>query len=450
MKVLATGLLLMGIFSSPLIWADDTQPEQESEDAELDLGDDFDLEDAFDDTSFDDLEFEEIPEQSNWFLDTFSVELKHSLTTSKLAGWDFIGNQSSAIIGWSDSLHTSLYGEFEGQLNVFYGDDANLEDEDVEGEGVINTAFFQTSLGNLSARAGYFVIGWGEVEGSGVLDVINPSPAITSSGGLDITGDSQLFVSGNAFLGQQTLSAFVNLRPEFTEVPGFDEPDTDDLEFGLKFSTDVGQSDVSFYLASLLPNQPSLNPESLTSTPELTASPYQLIGISANKPINKLLLKLDVALKNEVETLASAIPLPTLESTQRIDLGMGLEYSFDENKQITAALFTRHFSQYEDNFLAAVVPLPDNSLQEFEAEQTSSTALLAFSDAYLNTDLTLELALLGSINGEMLLLTGELAYQLNDRWKVSTSALTATADEDGLFAQFDGETRLSATVSWSN
>ncbi|MEJ2443350.1 MAG: hypothetical protein P8Y42_07795, partial [Exilibacterium sp.] len=103
-----------------------------------------------------DLEFElEDSESTYSWLDTFAIEAGYRVGLSKLSDWDATVNQQYAKIGGQGLIRTWLYGEFEVRANLYWPQDSHVEsDRDYQLDRQINTGFLQSSLGNLSVRAG--------------------------------------------------------------------------------------------------------------------------------------------------------------------------------------------------------------------------------------------------------------------------------------------------------
>ncbi len=291
-----------------------------------------------------DLEFElEDSESTYSWLDTFSIETGYRVGLSKLSDWDATVNQQYAKIGGQGLIRTWLYGEFEVRANLYWPQDSHVEsDRDYQLDRQINTGFLQSSLGNLSVRAGKYTIGWGEVEGAGVLDVINPIEQV-NPGSQESTGASQWLLSGEYFMPRLTLSSFLNVRPQFTEVPGYDEPETDRFEFGLKTQWQFTGVDLSFYGAQLLANAPTFD----LANQALIADPYQLVGFSVDKVINNIVLKWDFAYKKDVGQLQMQASIPVIVDSRRVESAFGIEYSPKENQQYTVAFIGQSIVDYD-------------------------------------------------------------------------------------------------------
>ncbi len=388
-----------------------------------------------------DLEFElEDSESTYSWLDTFSIETGYRVGLSKLSDWDATVNQQYAKIGGQGLIRTWLYGEFEVRANLYWPQDSHVEsDRDYQLDRQINTGFLQSSLGNLSVRAGKYTIGWGEVEGAGVLDVINPIEQV-NPGSQESTGASQWLLSGEYFMPRLTLSSFVNVRPQFTEVPGYDEPETDRFEFGLKTQWQFTGVDLSFYGAQLLANAPTFD----LANQALIADPYQLVGFSINKVINNIVLKWDFAYKKDVGQLQMQASIPVLVDSRRVESAFGIEYSPKENQQYTVALIGQSIVDYDANMVTL------GSSGTHQQDKNIVQAMLAYSDRYFNNDLALNLVALTSGNGELGLLSGQLSYQWNDRWQVEGALMGAWADTTSQYAPTDGEGLVLIGVTYAH
>jgi len=394
----------------------------------------------FDDTEFDDVVFEDETSSSNWFMENVTLELGHSLSTSRNSDWNLIGNKTTGKLGWSSSLATALYTELEGQLDLYWGDDLKASDEY---DARFTNAFIQSSVGNFSSKLGYFTLGWGEVEGSQVLDVINPTASITS-GSMDISGESQLLLSTDIYMGASTTRLFINLAPEVASlpIPLLTAKSTDELEYGGQLKLSMAGSDIAFYLAQLLPNTPVIN----TATNETQANPFSLVGVSMNRTLGKMLLKGDLAYKQGLEIIDSSVTTGPV-SIDRVDYAVGVEYGFSDGKQLVVTLNNKQTLDFKQSYLA----LPDLfGAPAIKAEEHASQMMLSFSDSYLNETLSLDGGAMTSLNSEMTMLFSQLDYSLSDRWSVNGSLVIAFADPESMFASYDQEVMISAGATWSN
>jgi len=397
----------------------------------------------FDDSEYDDVVFEDdLQESGNWFIENLSMEITHGLTSSRMQNWDVIGNKTTGSVGWSSALSPALYAKIEGQLDLYWADDSNASEHY---DARFTDTFIQASVANISGKLGYFTLGWGEVEGSQVLDVINPTASITS-GSLDVAGESQLLLTTDMYLGRTTGSLFVNLDPKVADIPfpGVTTKNTDELEYGGKLKLTLSGSDVGLYAAHLLPNNPVFT--SPVNPDKAVANPYTLIGTSMNRTLGNMLLKADIAYKQGLETLDAEVMSEPV-SINRLDYAAGVEYSFSDGKQLVVALNNKQILDFKASYLA----IPGFSGRPaIESKEHASQLMLSFSDTYVNETLSLDVGSMASLDGEMVMLFYQLDYSLSDRWSVNSGQVFAFADAESLFAAYDQEIMLSAGVTWSN
>ncbi len=253
-------------------------------------------------------------------------------------------------------------------------------------------------------------------------------------------GARQWLLSGEYFMPRLTLSSFVNVRPQFTEVPGYDEPETDRFEFGLKTQWQFTGVDLSFYGAQLLANTPTFDLANQT----LIADPYQLVGFSVDKVINNIVLKWDFAYKKDVGQLQMQASIPVIVDSRRVESAFGIEYSPKENQQYTVAFIGQSIVDYDANMVTL------GSSGTHQQDKNIAQAMLAYSDRYFNNDLALNLVALTSGNGELGLLSGQLSYQWNDRWQVEGALMGAWADTTSQYAPTDGEGLVLIGVTYAH
>lgn len=416
----------------------------ESDDSELDIN--------LDDSVFDELEFDETYESHS--LTPFKVFLGHQIGVSRLADWDIFNHESWLRIGWSKGLNDWLYAELEAESSALWPSDPIYGGRDeVNTHSEFNLAFLQASLGQWSAKVGKYTIGWGEVEGADVLDILNPRQALTSGEVEDTYGISngQLFFSLDWYINTNTaLSMFYNLQPEFSD--GFIEPKTNDNEYGVKLSTRQGHAELGFYAASLLPNIATLNPNfffdrlsSQESEPVL-ANPFSLWGFSANYAVGRALLKLDLAYKQNLTYLQNNPPLIintpriNLIEKNRADIGMGIEYTTATEKQLLLMFVYQDIQDYQGD----LVIVGDQAL--FQQDHITTQLITSFSDTYYNDDLSLDISAISSLDGDLSVIATQLAWVLNDNWRTELNLIKSFTDNTSPLANFDGESLVSARV----
>lgn len=400
---------------------------------DLNLDDEFSLDD---DLLFsDDLVFEEDEQDQQkvqWWNELFALSLEES------AGWSsnqdaLYINQTKAGIQWSDSLSAELFAEFDlsAWMNWNRTDLMSGLSLKQELEYSFNTVYLQSSLGDFSAKAGKYAIGWGQLEGAGILDIINPSPDPTK-GELGGLGSGQWFLSGEYYSNKLDASVFYNLDPELSsgmEIDGVSE------ELGLKIGKSITGSDLDVYLAQLYE--------------ELPDNLYQVAGISVNRAMGNWLLKSDIAYKQGL-TLYSGGP-ENSNTYNRFDYGLGFEFNSPDGKQLTAAAFGRSWQGLDDSY-GNLMPLPTEPPSYFivPAINPEVSALVMFTDNFLNDDLSLTLMATGALNGDLLMMSSQLGYQFNDNWNSSMQYTLAQAESSSIYAAFDGEQLFLLSVGWNN
>lgn len=392
----------------------------------------------FDDSLFDEVEFEEVEQESS-FLDIFKIELGQEFGTSKLADWKLISNETWLLVGWQDSLSTWLYGEFEAQSTINWpvGESIYGTNDETDFDSELNLGYLQASAGPLSAKAGKYTIGWGEIERGGILDIISPPEAITS-GDLSSDGTGQFLISSDLYISQWTLSAFYSPKAEYS--PGLPEPNENHDEVGFKAATSISNADFGFYLGSFVNNTPMPDPESFFS--ETRGDEFNLVGMSANYAMGKTLLKLDIAYKEGIDYLtANSNMFPEIIEKNRLDIGVGLEHTRSDDLQLVLMLISQHIIDYEDNLIFFGA-----ESTELQQPEYTSQLMASLSNSYLNEDLNLEVLTLLAANGDLGLVATNIDYTFNDNWRMEWVALTARTDDESIYSFFDEEVLLSASL----
>lgn len=366
------------------------------------------------------------------------------------AGWSknqsaLFTHQTSANAKWAGSLSPAWYLEWDASAvaqwpatNVMDGSDT-----DADNSFNLNTLYLQYSSGPMSAKIGRYSIGWGELEGAGVLDIVNPAPDLTqgSPAALD---NSQWLASARLYGDGWDLSSFYNMAPELTDMSaaGFAAPDTASTEWGIRLGTQLNRSDVSLYAGQFVEDTPIIDLVTFTSI----TSPYDLIGIAVNQPIGNWLLKADLVKKSGLTLYSRAMPTMT-KTFDRVDFGAGVEYNAPSGQQYGATLYGRHWLELDGTsgilsqaFPPAVIPTLD----------TEAGAMLWFSDSFLNDDLSLNIMATGDLSGAMAMLNTSLGYRLNDQWSGELQTTMAQAKADSMYASFDGEVLAVISVTWQN
>ena len=289
----------------------------------------------------------------------------------------------------------------------------------------------QYSLADISIKLGRYLLSWGEVEGSGVIDVINPAPDSISS----VTAFTpQWLLSGSYYMPSAQMSWFVGLDPSVSELPSAPLAHGVDKEWGARYGhTGVG-SDWAVYAGRMVPNSPVLNLAKTTAS----AQAYQWTGYSWNKAIHDDLIKFDVAHKRGLE---HNLGYTGLTSGNRLDMAVGLELNHGD-RQWDASVTAQHWLNYQSSYLTpALTPVTSN--------QTDVTLSLGVNDGFNNDQYHWSLTHIDTGQGALQAMTGEITWQPTDQWQSSLRLTTIAAQSTKAYAALDGTQRLILKTKFS-
>jgi len=295
------------------------------------------------------------------------------------------------------------------------------------GQVALDRLQLQNSTGNLAWKVGKFPIGWGEIEGVPVLDVLNSGLSLATLGTATADLPGQWFISADYFAGQTTFSGFVGLAPQVAHLAPA-APTGNPKEFGLRATIPFDQGLASLYAARLVPQSGVVDLATATSF----AQPYSLIGVSAYKALGAVLIEVDLAAKSGLERSTAT----GLMRHNRLDGAIGLEYAASNLTQITASVAVQHWlvqdAAYFDVGPAGPVP----------SAQTNASYLLGVSTGPPGGDLGLSLYLGGALDGSANFASVSLNFSLSDVLKLKASFSQISASRDSILAPLDGTQNL--------
>lgn len=301
----------------------------------------------------------------------------------------------------------------------------------------VEQMMLQYSLSEASIKLGRYILSWGEVEGTGVLDVINPAPSLISGA----TGFTpQWLLTGSYYMPSAQVSGFVGLDPSVNALPGVVLTSSGEKEWGVKYGHTGSGSDWAVYAAHMVPNSAVLNLSTATASTTTMASAkvYQLIGYSWNKAIDDDLVKFDVAYKRGLE---HNLGVKGLILANRLDMAAGLELN-DGDRQWSASVTAQHWLDYQSSYLTpALFPVASN--------QTDVTYSLGVNDSFNNDELSWSLMHIGTPTGSLRALTGTLTWSPTDQWQSSLSYAVMAAKSDTAYLLLDGTQRLTFKALFS-
>lgn len=359
------------------------------------------------------------------------LSVEHTLTLNPQASYQRTNHSTDARLSSEAPVGLWGYGALELKAIQYWQGDTNKSVTGHFSLLEVERLVLQYSLADISIKFGRYIQSWGEVEGSGVLDVINPAPSLTSS---ETGFTPQWLVSGSYYLPSAQVSWFVGLDPSVTELPSVVLTTSVAKEWGAKYGHTGAGSDWAIYTGYMVPNTPVRN----LATAMASAKAYQLIGYSWNKAIDDDLVKFDVAYKRGLE---HNLGYTGLTANDRLDTALGLELN-NGDRQWNASLTAQHWLNYQASYLtSALVPVASN--------RTDVTYSLGVNDSFNNDEFNWSLTHIGTPDGALRALTGEIAWIPTDQWQSSLSCATMSAKSNTVYALLDGTQRLTFKAKFS-
>ncbi|MFV2001488.1 MAG: hypothetical protein ACC619_00735 [Paracoccaceae bacterium] len=383
------------------------------------------------DLNFDDeIVFDEIV-----FEDTFSepdpvgpdVSATLSFGASQSGGMTTSGR--ALRFGFSQTYDLSGLGILDWSANLMLQDPATPDWATL----TLDRLELQNSAGNVSWKIGKYRIGWGEIEGSPTLDVVNGGLSLATVGAASSELPGQWFVSGELFAGDNTFSAFVGLAPEVQHLEPA-APAGREFEFGVSANLPTPNGQISLYGARLLPQTGVVELVSMTSS----AAPYTLLGISGYRAMNAVLLEFDLALKSGLERASATALVPQ----QRIDAAVGIEFAASDTAQITASVMVQSWLEQSQPYFDYG---PGGSVA---AAQSSAAYLLSASNSFFDDRLSVTLYVGGGLDGSSTFGALSAEFAQSDALKLSLTASGLAARAGSLFEVLDGTKSIGLSAEY--
>ena len=371
------------------------------------------------DLDFDSFDFDE---ESEIIIDEFpepALEVSASVGLS-YSGVGALDESWAAQVSLANEHSLGTLGYLEWAANAAIVDDIVTFD--------LSRIHLQNSAGDFSWKLGKYRIGWGEIEGAPVLDVINAGLSFGDTGLSSDELPGQWFAGIDYFATSFMVSTFVGVAPEVTHV--ISTADSTDIEVGLKASVPIESGSVSLYAAQLVPQSGVVDLGNDTSH----AAPYTLAGISANHSFGNLLVEVDVAGKFGLQRSTAA----ALSEHDRVDAALGIEYAASNTMQISAAVVGQHWLEQTDVYLE-----PGG----YVSPQTSANYILGVSDALMDGKLSVSANMLGTLDNSANVTALTASYAYSDKLEFGASAMWLGADAGTPLEAMDGFTQygLSST-----
>jgi hypothetical protein len=320
----------------------------------------------------------------------------------------------------------------------------------------LNELFVQRSGEHNSLTFGRQTIVWGETIGNSVLDVINTTEYRDLTI-IDIEDArlNQWLAVWDHFSDNGTWSSFINLYPEFDPLPVDNSPlfpgsplrlphyhrDKALFELGTRWSRSFTGSDIAIMAARLYENDLRFTPPNDGSNRAIAhINDYSLLGFSANRAIDRLLLTLDVSFSQGVlaDTLENATP--ALSKGDLLGISAGFEYGISATRQISVGM---RFEKLQN------VELKHSEQLNDLRQETRGDLLIRYSHSIMNEEVLLSATFQGQLDGEAGLLNLAADYRINDDWELRSQLIMTRADSASALYFLDQDVRLGLTLSYS-
>lgn len=329
-------------------------------------------------------------------------------------------------------IHINLSDRYDLKDFGFLDWSGNIEVNRTKGVSIekstLNKLLLQNSAGNLSWQVGKFRIGWGEIEGGQVLDVINSAPVsgVTGAGSDDLPG--QFFLSAEMFSNTNTFSGFIGLNPDSSHVKS-SQVSGNNTEYGFRATQPINRGQYSLYLARLTPQFGVVDRATLTSA----ARPYRTIGLSAHRAAGAALLEVDLAYKTDLLRASNS----ELTPHDRFDLALGLEYAVSNLTQLNTSFTAKRWLNQETSYFDTGIGGP------VAASQTNASYLIGLTSSGFDGKLSLSGYFGKETDASSQFMRFGAKYFLSDKLNIKTNYTRINASESSMLSPRDG------TQNWS-
>ncbi len=327
-----------------------------------------------------------------------------------------------------------LEGETTLGLSGFADIDLQAKQDWTNGEldAEVRSTTLQLSTAQGAFKLGRYINSWGEVEGAGVLDVINPAPSLTDT---DREFKPQWLVAYNHYMGPRELQMLVNVDAQVTKVPGFTISQQADDEWGVRYKVTGSGSDWAAYMGRFVQNAAVLG--IINSAAAMQANQYDLVGYSYNRAIDDDLIKFDLAWKSGIAHYESS----AFASVDRLDLSLGAEIN-DGDRQWLLSLTGNYLPDSNANYKVVTIHPVTRAVSLHAVDAWSASYSVGLSDSFANDEFSWNVMLNGAINGNFSALVGDFTWDYSDHISWRFYAVDMQAKAGTAYESMDGYQRI--------
>jgi hypothetical protein len=392
---------------------------------DLFLDDDFDGEFIFDDSEFSNQDTDTLLQESpyQWWLKQGLVYDPKSLSepTDSFTDMHLQAETTLGLTGFA-------------KVDIKASQNWNTGEFDAE---IYSTAI-QISTEQGAFKLGRYINSWGEVEGAGVLDIINLAPALTDP---DRDFKPQWLLGYSHYMGARELHVLANVQPDVAQVTGMTANVEAASEWGVGYKVTGSGSDWALYAGQFIQNAPTLGVAN--GLPVLTAYQYDLLGFSYNRASGDNLLKWDMAWKQGLGQQVGS----GLTKVERLDMALGAEINAGD-RQWNLSIASNYLPKHTANYQTVIIDPLTLQPSWLPTSQWYTSYGLGVSDSFANDEFSWSVNLIGAVNGSMTGLISELTWDYADnlQWRFFLAGLEASADT--AYASMDGLQRIGAELEY--
>ncbi len=378
-------------------------------------------------------EFRAAEEKPSWFktwiADPSRLTLEYENSYKLEVPRDVRNNRAAFRLEFEDRW-SRLSWKYDSKLTAYLWNDhkALADGEDLALKHRFHEAYLQLSLGDVSAKAGYQKVIWGESDVAAITDDISPRDySEWLFVALDESRISQAMVSLERFSAWGDLSAFYIPKPAYNKYPEkgtayyidpfqgmarFEDAGETYHEYGGRWRKTLVNSDVSVMAARLINNDYALAAKSPGVFGKVR-NRYEMYGMAFNWVRGHFMLKGEGALKTSM--LYPDVDFRLMEK-EALDGSLALEYFNGETFTGTLELVDRHILGWDDRLLN----VPENDL----------ALVMNINIRFLQDKLSLNVTGMGARPHTSLLNSVNIGYRWSDNLSLFVNGYYPDVDSD--------------------